>query len=206
MKNASELLYIHIHALPSYTLFPLYVFILSSPQTFCLSGLHHHLPKLLFFSFSVSLMNDIEQIRPSSAAIFQETGRKGFPPEKTQLPISTDVMTDSDTEKPDFGLELPSLTIFGPGMIKPAHHFKGSTNDETNLVQHSKTATNHNMKDETRAATSSEQSNVTVQSRSGTATSHLERSESVSLNGGGICEVMLQLERRPESRLTDIDV
>ena len=148
-------------------------------------------------------MNDIEQIRPDSAAIFHKPAVTSLPPEKTQLSISTDVMTDNDTDKP--GLDLPSLAIFGPGIIKPTHHLKGSAQDEMNPVKHSKTATNDNMH-ETRTVKSIDQSDVTVQSRAGTASSLSRQPESASLDGGDIGEVLLQLERRPESRLTDIDV
>ena len=140
---------------------------------------------------SVSLMNDIEQIRPgSSGGIFLEPAVNGFPPVNTERSFSNDESPDENTTKPDPSLDLPSLAIFGPGIIKPTHHFKSATNDDMN---------------ERRMAKPIEPSTVTVQRKPGTASSQTRQSDGSPFDGD-IGGVMLHVDERSESRLTDIDV
>ena len=156
-------------------------------------------PEKTHLSISTDKVQDNESVKPD-LGLFKVPAVIRLYPEKTHLSISTDTIPDKDTD-PD--LEIPSLILFGPGIIKPTHHVKGSAHDDTNPAQHSKTAKNENEK---RKAESSDQSDVTVQSTPDTASSQSRQSESASLDGGDIGEVMLHLERKQEGSLTDIDV
>ena len=136
-------------------------------------------------------MNDIEQIRPgSSGGIFLEPAVNSLPPVNTERSFSTDGSSDETTIKPNPNLDLPSLAIFGPGIIKPTHHFKSATNDDMN---------------ERRMTKPNEPSNVIVQRKPGTASSQTRQADGSPFDGD-IGGVMLHVDERSESRLTDINV
>ena len=134
-------------------------------------------------------MHDIEQIRPSSSGgIFLEPAVTSIPPEKIETSDSPIMHRNSVTKEPYSSLELSSLALFGPGMIKPTHHLKSVSKTETK---------------ERRLEETAEHLTVTIQGLADPTSFQAQQSDGSSAGGdtGGII-----LDERPSSRLTDIDV